>query len=679
MLHDAYPEEQEGAKPPDMSVTELVGQAETLRREGRREAMLALYRAWTNGHPGHPMLYVVFFNYGAALTQEGRLEDARQAFEKAIELNPAFAPSYINLGRLWERAGRMNEALINWNKALNVLAPVTGMSLSHKTTLLNQMARVLEAAGRDTEAEAMLRQSLELDPDQRDVIQHYLATRQRLCDWPVVKPVDRADAEVLMKGMSPLSAAIHTDDPMFQLSCNACYNAKDIGDPDDAIHPCRAAYENGKKDGALKIGYVSSDLREHAVGFLMSEVFGLHNREKVEVYVYYCGIDAEDATMRRIKATVDHWTPINAMSDEEAARRIEDDGIQILVDLNGYTRDARAKVIARRPAPVIVNWLGFPGSAGSAYHHYLIADDWIIPKKNEIYFSEKILRLPCYQPNDRKRVLSDKKPTRADAGLPPEATVFCCFNGTQKLTKPMFDLWLTVLMRVPQSVLWLLGGNEDTQDRLRTYAGQHGVEAGRIVFAARKPNAEHLARYPLADLFLDTFPYGAHTTASDALWMGVPVLTLSGKSFASRVCGSLVRAAGFPDLVCSTPEEYVGRAIALGNDKKALGRYKEKLVTTRDTCLLFDTPRLVNKLEGLYETMWKACEGGKLPTPDLRNMDVYGTLASKQDYDRLKHMDDESYRMWWGRLLKKRHALRPIYPDARLWASEVCGVRRKKA
>ncbi|CAN0407175.1 unnamed protein product, partial [Phaeothamnion confervicola] len=269
----------------------------------------------------------------------------------------------------------------------------------------------------------------------------------------------------------------------------------------------------------------------------------------------------------RIRANVDAWTDITKLSDDEAAQRIAEDEIDILVDLNGFTRDARTAVFARRPAPIIVNWFGFPGTMGSPYHHYIIADPYIIPEGDEIYYSEKVLRLPCYQPNDRKRPVAERTPTRAEQGLPDDALVFCCLNGSQKNMPVLFQLWMHILGQVPGSVLWLLSATNDTNDRLRAVAQQCGVAPERLIFAEKEPNPQHLARYRLADVFLDTFPYGAHTTAADALWMGVPVLTIPGRSFASRVCADLVRAAGLADLVCATPAAYAEKAIALANDR----------------------------------------------------------------------------------------------------------------
>ncbi len=355
----------------------------------------------------------------------------------------------------------------------------------------------------------------------------------------------------------------------------------------------------------------------------MTDVLETHDRQQFEIFAYYCGIARTDPTQARIKSCVDSWLDIRSMSDQQAAAKIAEDGIDILVDLNGYTKDARTKIFALRPAPVIVNWFGFPGTMGTPYHHYLIADPFIVPEDSELYFSERVVRLPCYQPNDRKRPVSARAPARKDERLPEDAFVYCCLNGMQKITPAVFQSWLRILSEVEGSVLWLLTGAGRTNTRLRQLAEQQGIASDRLIFAEKKPNPEHLARYPLADLFLDTFPYGAHTTAADALWMGVPVLTVPGRGFASRVCGSVVSAAGMSELVCDDAEAYVARAIELGRDRAKLAAAKRKLAAGRDTCLLFDTPRLTRHLEDLYRGMWADYQAGTLPAPQLANLDVY--------------------------------------------------------
>ena len=646
----------------NLSVSDLIRTADTLKSNGQAQSVERLYSTWIQHNQDHPLAYAVLFNHSVVLTDAGRLDEAQQGLEKAIALNPDFMPAYINLGRVYERKGSAGLAVVQWSMAIARMSAVHGASVEHKTTALNQSARALEHASQDESAEDMLRQSLEIDPHQREVVQHLIALRQRQCKWPVVEPNDRVKRELFMEGISPLSIAAYTDDPLFQLAVATHYNRMDVPNQPGTYFSWPRAE---KKDGRLRIGYLSSDLREHAVGYLMTEIFKLHNRQQFEIFAYYCGPASKDALQKYFQDTVDHWTDIREMDDAAAARRIHEDGVQILVDLNGYTREARLKVVAHRPAPVIVNWLGFPGTMASPYHHYIVADDWIIPPESELYYSEKVLRLPCYQPNNRVRKLSELPVSREKAHLPEAAMVYCCFNGVHKLTNFTYERWLMILERVPDSVLWLLSSTDGADRRLREFAEKRGIDGERIVFAEKLANPFHLARYPLADLFLATTPYGAHTTASDALWMGVPVLTLSGRSFASRVCGSLVRSAGLPDLVTESATEFVERAVELGQDKKKLQVYREKLKLTHDTCVLFDMPLLVKKLEELYHGMWADFENGTLPRPDLSNMDVYLEVGAQVAHEELEVQTIPDYRAWWQDRLAERHRFRPITPDQR--------------
>jgi predicted O-linked N-acetylglucosamine transferase (SPINDLY family) len=653
-----------GAMAQSLSVTDLIRAAETLKRSGQPNAVENLYATWVQHNASHPLLSAVLFNYSVVLSDAGKLELAREVLERTLKQNPEFIPAYINLGRVYERLGNVGLAVLQWSAALAKMEAVNGTSVNHKATALNQSARALEAANQDATAESLLRQSVELDNAQREAIQHLIALRQRQCKWPVIEASERVSQATLLRGISPLSAAALADDPLLQLAVAAHYNQTDVGTPDAFFEAWPAA----EREGPLRIGYLSSDLREHAVGFLMSEVFALHERKAVEVFAYYCGPQTNDALHTHFRTTADHFKSITDLDDVEAARQIAADGIQLLIDLNGYTREARLKLVARRPAPLIVNWLGYPGTMGSPYHHYVVADEHIIPSEHERYYAEKVLRLPCYQPSNRARDVHSGAVSRAEFGLPAQATVYCCFNGSHKINRFTFERWLMVLAQVPESVLWLLGSTPETNERLRDYAEQRGIERKRLVFADKVANRYHLVRYPLADLFLDTTPYGAHTTASDALWMGVPVLTLSGRSFASRVCGSLVRAAGIPELVCASAQEYVERAVAFGHERSRLEPYREKLRQGRESCTLFDMPGLVRNLEGLYAQMWDDHRNGRVPRPNLANLDTCLEVGIQVNHDEFELQSVADYEGFWLERLGRRQRFRPIDPDARLLA-----------
>ncbi len=665
MSQELFLEAAKKALAQDLSVIDLFGTTEKLKESGQNSLALQLYDLWISQNAANPLIHAVRFNYGVALSDEGRLERARDVFLDAIKSNPEFIPPYINIGTVYEKLGQLDQSIAQWTAAVNVLGAVTPDSINYKLTGLKQIGRVLEGAKIEPNAEAVLQQSLEIDPYQRDVSQHWIALRQSQCKWPVVAPFARMSRRRLIKGISPLSAGCHSDDPVFQLANAYHYNQTDVL-KGAKVAPAWAP-PHVARNRPLRIGYVSSDLREHAVGFLTAEVFGLHDRRKVEVFGYYSGIKTNDAMQARIKATFDYWADITDMKDEDAAQKIRNDGIDILIDLNGYSKDARLNVFAMRPAPILVNWLGFPGTMGSPYHNYIIADDFIIPKEHEVYFTEKVMRLPCYQPNDRQRAVAEC-PTRAQVGLPEGVTVYCCFNGTQKITPETYDRWMRILHGVPKSVLWLLSGSDETNERLRVEAEKRGISRERLIFADKRANAHHLARYRLADLFLDTFPYGAHTTASDALWLGVPILTYPGRGFAARVCGSLVTAAGLPELVCASPEDYVTRAIALGNDPSLLKAMRAKLEASRATCTLFDMPRLVKGLEDLYEQMWSDYAEGRLPQPDLSNLEVLHDIACEDGHDEAvaKTRDLAEYIGFYREKLASRNAFSVLAYDRRL-------------
>ena len=654
-----------------MEVTDLIGSASQLQGLDRKSQAIELYKSWMALNPDHPFLHVVCFNYSVVLNESGDVHGAVLALKEAIRIKPDFYPPYINLGMAYERLGHPDWAVREWTALIHSMAGVTGDSVTHKAMALKQMGRILERMQMDAGLEEALKACLDLDPEQHEVAEHLIALRQRQCKWPVIVPWVRLTKAKLVASIAPLSLACYADDPMFLLTTAVSFNRKTAAVPAKP-EPGRAARIAGRTTpDRLRIGYVSSDLRAHAVGFGMAEVIELHDRKKFEVFAYYCGIRATDPTQLRIKAAADHWIDINDLDDRQASRRIEEDEIDILVDLNGYTKDARTRVFAERPAPIAVNWFGFPGTMGSPYHHYLIADDYIVPKDHEIYYSEKVARLPCYQPNDRKRLVAPEQPSRQEVGLPETAIVYCCLNGMQKLTQLTFQRWMLILQRVPNGVLWLLDANHDTNARIRELAAPYGVSPDRIIFADRMANPQHLARYALADLFLDNFPYGAHTSASDALWMGVPVLTLSGRSFASRVCGSLLQAAGFSDLICATPADYVGRAIELGLNPDMLANIKQRLASGRDSSVLFDSPLLVRKLEGLYRGMWKDFTRGNLPVPDFRNIELYREIALDEDLDAVELLTNEAYVARYRDRIAERHGLYPVAPDDRMWQPEI--------
>lgn len=650
-----------------IEATRVIAAADSLTAQGADADALGLYRTWLQYNADNPLAYAIQYNLGVLL---GKFDDhagAVEAFKAAIAQRPEFYPAHINLGSTYERLGSTPDAVTQWLGMVNQLPGITGETVTYKVSALKQIGRVLEHTSLEESGEDALRQCIEL-VQPSDAMQHWIAIRQKLCKWPVLSGVAGPTRRQLFAAMSPHCMVFHTDDPLLHLARGYKYYKAKIGRPkvffDRDSH--RAALA-GRPKRRIRIAYLSSYFREHAHGYLTAEMYKLHDRSRFEVYAYSCSRRSGDRIQTQVMKDVDHWVDILDMSDEDVAKRIHADGIDILIDFNGYTGEARPAIMAMRPAPVAVNWLGYPGSMGTPYHDYVIADDFTIPADFEKYYSEKVVRLPCYQPNDRRRLVADIKWTREAAGLPANAVVFCGFNGLQKFTAPMWARFMDILSRVPNGVLWLLDGGERINERLRQEAIKHGVTPDRIVFAPKLINAEHLSRYPLADLFLDTSPCGAHTTASDALWMGVPVLTVAGRGFASRVCGSLAVAAGLGDLVCTTFEDYVEKAVELGNDKRRRNAYRETLAANRATCDLFDTDKLVSHLDALLVRMWDDFVADRVPVPDLTNLEVYDEIGTDLDSDAVEMLGRTDYLDLYGAQLRDYHRHCPVPPDARLW------------
>jgi len=353
----------------------------------------------------------------------------------------------------------------------------------------------------------------------------------------------------------------------------------------------------------LRIGYLSSDLHEHATAYLIADVIERHDRERFEVFAYSYGPEDGSPMRARLRAAFEHFVDIAQMPDEAAANRIHADGLDLLIDLKGYTLGDRLAIMARRPCAVQATWLGYPGTTAAAFIDYVIADPVVIPESHEPWYTERVARMPmCYQPNDRARVVAEPK-RRSTYGLPDDNWVFCCFNQTYKITQEVFAVWMRLLQQVPGSVLWLLESNDLAAKHLARAAQSLGIEPARIVFAPRLPNAEHLARYRVADLALDTFPYTSHTTMSDALWCGCPAIGLCGETFAARVSASLLHAAGLPELVTRTLEEYERLAVKIATDLDYSRGVRSRVVKSRNESALFDSPRFAQDLEALFEQM----------------------------------------------------------------------------
>lgn len=636
-----------------LDVVGLISAVDALAKTGNFELSLTLYRYWLLSNPEHPLRHIIAFNCGSSLLQKGDIAGARKYLMQAIQTNPEFHQARLNLASSFERSGEPDAAMAEWQQIVDRLAPVSQLNISLKIQAFKNIARVKRSA---EVAETVLRQAIELDPTQPDLVQHWVNRRQGRCVWPLLEPVGSLSVRAILERMAPLSMAAFADDPLLQLAVARAYTTQMQG---AVVGPkvLGAWLAPEARPEKLKVAYLSSDFCHHAVGYLMSDVFDNHNRSRYEITVFNIGERNDDAIQKRIMGSVDHWFDIRGVPDKAAAQQIIAQGIDILVDMNGHTNYQRTALLALKPAPIIANWLGYPGTMGSSDHHYIIADDFLIPSEFEHYYSEKVVRLPCYQPNGKLYPVPALQATRADLGLPETGVVFCCFNGSVKITEPVFARWCVILTSVPGSVIWLRGSpDDDFAVRLRAEAARRGIAPERLVFLPFRSNTEYLGCHRHADLFLDTFPYGAHTTASDALRMGVPIVTLAGLSFASRVCGSLSRAAGLPDLVCATPEEYVARAIELGNNPEALAQMKQRLAASLPGCDLFNSTKLVRHLEGLFDTMWSEYANGTLHRPDTSWLSfdhcitpdatrIDSNLVTHADYERRRRLVAEAFRI----------------------------------
>jgi predicted O-linked N-acetylglucosamine transferase (SPINDLY family) len=382
------------------------------------------------------------------------------------------------------------------------------------------------------------------------------------------------------------------------------------------------------------VGYFSADFHNHATGYLMAELFELHDKSKFELIGFSFGPIANDEMRQRLAKSFDQFIEVGKKSDVEIAKLSRDLNIDIAIDLKGFTQDSRTGIFAYRAAPIQVNYLGYPGTMGADYIDYIIADKTLIPLETQSYYSEKVAYLPdSYQVNDRKRSISGQQFTREELSLPENGFIFCCFNNNFKILPTTFACWMRILKAVEGSALWLFQDNHWAVDNLKKEASNHGIDASRLVFAERMPLSEHLARHNLADLFLDTLPYNAHTTCSDSLWAGLPVLTLMGHTFPGRVSASLLSALGLPELITKTQDEYEALAIELAKNPHNLAEIKFKLANNRFTFPLFGTPLFIKNLEAVYIKMHERYLEGLPPMILKRFPLAWLALQLEQDRD----------------------------------------------
>src|SRR5665213_1345545 len=553
----------------------------------------------------NPNIAEIHSSRGNALRELKRLDDALASFDKALARRPNDAEFHYTRGNILCEIGRLEDGLASFDKAVALL-PGEAEFYQNRGNVLLDLGRIAEAFADYDKARA-------INPTLKYLEGARLYAKMHLCDWSIPAAEGAAVLAHVRAGAAaslPFPVLAMDSTPADQLKCAEIY----VGDRYPAATPGHREAQRRQSHGRIRIAYLSADLHNHAVAQLAAGMFEHHDRSRFEISAISFGPDDRSAMRARLLKAFDRFVDVQAKSASEIASLVRALEIDIAVDLNGYTQRSRTGIVALRPAPLQVNYLGYPGTMGAPDIDYIVADKILIPSDHQRCYAEKIVYLPhSYQANDSKRRISDLKVTRAEAGLPDRGMVFCSFNNNYKVTPEVFSIWMRLLQQVEDSVLWLLEGNATAPDNLRAEASRRGVSPERLVFAPKMPIEDHLARHRLADLFLDTLPYNSHTTASDALWAGLPVVTCLGSTFAGRVAASLLMAAGLPELVTQSLEEYGVLALRLAREPSLLASIRSKLASHRNTCPLFDTASFTRHIEAAYNEMWQRHRRGELP------------------------------------------------------------------
>jgi protein O-GlcNAc transferase len=605
-----------------------------LQEQGKFEKAIASFNKALSLRPDYVEAYN---NLGNALKDQGKLEEALASYNKAQSLNPDYAEAYNNMGNTLKDQGKLDEAIASYNKAL-LLKPdyanaynnlgnalkdqgkVEEAIEAYKKALLlkpdypeayNNMGINLKEQGKLDEAIEAYKKALSIKPEYEAARTQKLHQQAHICDWDsIAKDVSLIpELGTSEKHISPFTLLSLEDAPERHFSRSKVYAKAKF--PQKPLPFPRVPSEKPKR---LHIGYFSADFHNHATMYLMRQIFVAHNRSRFKVYAYSYGPDSHDEMRSALIANVDQFHDVLEMNNMEIFELARSDNLDIAIDLKGYTKDMRLAPFASRLAPVQISYLGYPGTLGADFIDYIVADPILIPEDKRQYYSEQVIYLPnTYQPTDNTRIISGKVITREGMGLPSDGFVFCCFNNNYKISPKEFDIWMRLMAKVEGSVLWLLKSNKWAEGNLKKEAEARGISGDRVIFAEKVENSEHLARHSLADLFLDTFNCNAHTTASDALWVGLPVITKVGQGFAARVAGSLLHAVGLSELATKTEEDYEALILEYATNPKKLAEIKEKLATNRLTQPLFNTELYTKHLENGYQQAYQNYFEGNLP------------------------------------------------------------------
>ena len=597
------------------------------QRGGKHHEALKLFDKSLAANPRNAAVYS---NRGNTLRALNQLDKALESFERALQLQPDYADAHCNRGCVLLDMKQYPEAIASFDRALSLDGALATAYANRSAALqgLGQHSAAVESAHRAIAldphlAEAYhnrgnalyhlkqyqpalesIERAMQLGLDGRNLEGTRLLLKYSVCDWRGSEESLRKLEENVAQGRSvtaPFIFAVLSSSIALQRKAADVYLEKEVR----IATPLPPLKRRGKGE-KIRLGYFSADYHDHATCHLIAELFEKHDRSQFELIGFSFGPDAQDAMRQRIVAGLDRFVDVRAMTDRDVAQLSRELEIDVAVDLKGFTADHRIGIFAHRAAPIQVNYLGFPGTLGAEFIDYMVADETTIPEESRKHYSEQIVYLPdSYQVNDRKRRIADTVYTRAQVGLPESGFVFCSFNSNYKITPRMFDVWMGILRRVEDSVLWLMEENAWAANNLRTEAVARGIAPERLVFAPRMALPEHLSRHRLADLFLDTLPCNAHTTASDALWAGLPVLTCMGETFAGRVAASLVRAIGLPELVTASLREYEGLAVAYALTPGRAAAMKQRLQQNRLTTPLFDSEAYTRHLETAYTAMYE--------------------------------------------------------------------------
>jgi predicted O-linked N-acetylglucosamine transferase (SPINDLY family) len=540
---------------------------------------------------------------GEILAMLGRFEEAAASYHRALAINPDYAEAHYNLGRALGAQSQFEGAEASYRRTLTLDPDHAGAHYG--------LANIFRTQRKLSEAIAGFERAMTLDPGDLVSLANWFRERQNICDWANYRKDESRARSALEAQASPFAPGLLlalSSTPEEQLSCARRVSAK-IAVPEAAM----LLRPRPRPGSRLRLGYLSADFRQHPVAALIAELIECHDRREVEVLGFCYGANDESAMRARLKSAFDRFVDVPDTTHRQAAELISSHSVDILIDLNGYTGLGRTGILAYRPAPIQVNYLGYPGTIGAEFIDYIIVDRFLVPMDQQCFYTERLVQLPnCYQPSDTTRKIAEP-PSRTACGLPEEGFVFCCFNNSYKITPTFFDLWMNLLRGVPDSVLWLFESNNLVKDNLRREAVCRNISAERLVFAPWAPLPDYLACLSLADLFLDTLPYNGGATANDALWAGLPVLTCAGATYVGRMAGALLTAVGLPELITASLDEYAALALRLATERNLLTGLRKKLAANRAIMPLFDMARFTRDIEAAYTGMWEIWRAGRPP------------------------------------------------------------------